>query len=145
MSAAADATYSLLGIINTVDVLRKYHQAHPDAPFPVAIMYRPQQSGRGYQCAAWQVYGGPGVKTTDDAKPHWLDHGLKTFNCFDPRQMKEPQLAAAQAWAGERYGVAAWKKLGKIRTPGDWVPAEVVDWFEVTRREAARAARLLPS
>jgi hypothetical protein len=83
----------------------------------VMLYYRPQMTGRAYQCAAWQVIH-LDEKSNPDA--HWRDHGHKTFNVFDPgvKGEKAKYLEEAKAFAKKKYGIKEWE-----RCPwGDWLP-----------------------
>lgn len=54
----------------------------------------------------WAVYR-RGYKT--DPKGDWYRYGNKAFSAYG-RADRAPKLAAAQAWAGERYGIQEWKR-----------------------------------
>ncbi len=105
----------------------------------VWIDYRPQVTGRGYQSAAWQVFGN-GFQTEDSPeRAHWRNYGLKTFNVFR-REYKQSQLEAALAWASERYGIPEWE-----RTPfGSYVPKGTVAIMRAKLADAKRAAVVAP-
>lgn len=84
----------------------------------VYLKYRPQETGRAYQSAAWQVVH---VGFQTDPGGYWRDHGHKTFDVRG-REQKDEQRAAAIGWASERYGYdpEQWK-------PGPW--GRAAGWF----------------
>ena len=88
--------------------------------FGVFAAYRPQEHGRVYTSAAWQVFR-PGFQT--DPKGHWRDYGRKTFTVGSPvREYKETSRLAAIAWASRRY----------LLDPEDWLPSpfgRAFGWF----------------
>lgn len=100
----------------------RVHNAHNFANVdgsPVYIKYRPEERGRAYRPPAWQVCR-VGYQTNPGG--HYLDNGHKTFP-IDGRDDKDPQEAAAKAWAAQRYGVTEWAK-----TPfGSWMAKAFVE------------------
>lgn len=70
------------------------------------IDYTPQETGRMYQNASWQVIG-VGFKTDPDG--HWHDYGHKTFAVYR-REEKKPQLEKAMAWCQATYGITEWER-----------------------------------
>lgn len=87
----------------------------------VYVDYRPQETGRAFLSAAWQVVR-PGFKT--DPNSYWRDYGHKTFDVWRPGKDKEPKRLEAIAWASERYGFDPdeW-----VKTPfGSYMPASVL-------------------
>lgn len=98
----------------------------------IYIDYRPQQNGRAYQCAAWQVVDASGKKT--DPGGHWQDYGHKTFNVFR-RERRASQLEAAKAWAAERYGITEWGKITGL--PGALFPVQTVTAVKAALREVS--------
>ena len=108
----------------------------------VYIAYRPQQTGRAYQPAAWQVIR-PGFRTDPDS--HWRDGLNKTFVVFEPRpgshmSDKELQRAAAEEWASDRYKVAGWVKIPGV--PGALFPDQDAAIIKAAVREARKAGAL---
>lgn len=83
----------------------------------VYVTYRPEQRGRVYTFAAWQVVR-PGYKT--DPGGHWMDHGHKTFGVRSVQE-RSAVLEEALEWASRRYGVTDWEKIPGIR--GTYFPA----------------------
>lgn len=77
----------------------------------IYLDYRPQQPGRGFVTAAWQVIR-PGFKT--DPNAHWQDRGHKTFTVGIGGNRAEAE-ARARTWAGERYGITEWVKVPGLR------------------------------
>lgn len=76
------------------------------------VSYRPQQTGRVWLSAAWQVCL-PGYNT--DPKSHWQDYGNKTF-IVPGRSAKDETFAEARAWAEAKFGPITW-----VKTPyGTW-------------------------
>lgn len=80
----------------------------------VWIQYVAGDSGRGGRSGRAQVYR-RGFKTDPDGP--WYDYGRKTFNGWETPlptdvTLRAHCLALAQAWAGERYGIAEW-----VRSP----------------------------
>jgi len=88
--------------------------------FGVFVSYRPQDHGRVYTPAAWQVIR-PGFRT--DPKGHWSDYGHKTFLVGVPvREFKDPVRLEAIVWASKRYQL----------DPEDWLPSPLgraFGWF----------------
>lgn len=77
--------------------------------------------GRGHNFQGWKVH-----KAGLDLGTHWTDHNSRCFDTF-PHEgpfafRKVAALAAAKAWASERFGVKEW-----ARTPyGSYGPADFV-------------------
>lgn len=132
MSKAAEALKSI-GCTNAYDVasLARRHGL-PD----VFLNYRSVQRGRGYRPAAWQV-----MRASEKTDPgaFWMDYGNKTFNIFGNGE-KEASLAAAEAWAAERYGVTEWVKVPGVFGGGALFPAEVGVLVKRLIKEAKAAA-----
>lgn len=70
------------------------------------IDYSPQQLGRAYHNAKWQVVG---INFHTDLNAHWADYSNKTFDIYR-REDKQPQLDLAMAWCKEQYGIEEWEK-----------------------------------
>jgi hypothetical protein len=136
MTERGEEAYRLLGLINGYQLQEAYHRAHPDEPMPPRIRYRPQDTGRAYQPAAWQVMI-PGTKTDPDG--YWRDYGEKTF-IIGGRTDRDSRLAEAITWTNERYGTTEWAKIPKLRVGGDYAPKHVVDWFLDQLKAARKAA-----
>lgn len=91
------------GVFNSHEVCKRFNPAEKK----VFISYRPQDTGRAYQSAAWQVIR-PGFKT--DPEGHWRDYGHKTFMVHG-RENRQGQLDEAIKWAnGRYYGDIEWVK-----------------------------------
>lgn len=86
-------------------------------PGRVYISWSPMEIGRLSRVAMYQVIH---LDHKTDPKGHWSDYGHKTFSIF--RDTKEQALAAAIAWADEKYGKREW-----IRSPwGDYHESAVL-------------------
>lgn len=84
----------------------------------VYIDYSPRDTGRGGHSASWQVTG---VNHKTDPSGPWYNYGRKTWTCAVSDRAEK--LAAAKAWASERYGITEWAK-----DPfGGWQDKRVVD------------------
>lgn len=127
MSAARDALVELLSIYNAHNACT-YAAEHGGTG--IYITYRPQQTGRGYLNAAWQVVR-PGFHTNPDG--HWRDRGHKTFNVFRSTT-REEQEKLAKEWASTRYGVTEWVKIPGL--PYAWFPAQDRDIIKAALRAA---------
>lgn len=134
MSKAADELREIQ-IFNGHDVVRlwvAYRTAEGLPSLPgVFLYYRPQQPGRGYHPAAYQVMR-PGYNTDPDA--FWRDNKTKTFTLF-ARDERSQALLAAQQWANERYpalrtesGEIEWATIPGM--PGDLFPVQTAQWLK---------------
>ena len=99
----------------------------------VYIAYRSADTGRSYWPAAWQVVR-PGFIT--DAGAHFRDNRCKTFTVDRVREEKEAQLAAAIAWANDRYGEQEWVKVPGL--PGCVFPRPVADYAKALIKASKR-------
>jgi hypothetical protein len=73
----------------------------------VAIIWKPQDTGRGGRNAWWQVKR-KGFLTDSQSTAYW-HHGNKTFDVFG-RDDRESTLHEAIEWARERYGFGDFAK-----------------------------------
>lgn len=80
------------GIINSYD-----YSYGGKEPF---LYYRPQITGRAYQCAAWVIH-----QKGKSWSTHWRDYGDMVFNVFR-RQEKQPQFDVAIDWMKREFGFA---------------------------------------
>lgn len=89
----------------------------------VFISYVPEETGRSYRAAGWNVCG-IGFKTDPDG--WWGNHGAKTFDVHAFRtyemthhEAKAAAFEAAKAWCVEKYGLTEWVKdpFGGYQTP----------------------------
>lgn len=87
-----------LRIFNSWDIAKRSSK--------VFVGYRPQQTGRAWQSAAWQVHH---TSRPTDPKAHFLDYGAKTFSVYR-RGEKQEKLAEAQKWATEKFGFREWER-----------------------------------
>ena len=94
------------------------HLVAKDGPEPQVMIWYLGHEGRSWADPGWRV-SRVGYKT-DPGGP-FPNQGDKVFYVFN-RTQKLPQLAAAQAWAGERYGVTAWERS----TYGSYHPAGTI-------------------
>ena len=145
MSKAADRLREIK-VYNDYDVLTIAAQI---GVVPVAVLYRPQDTGRAYQGAAWQVHH---LREKTDPDGHWRDYGHRTFTVsFYERGIvaengrsraaagNKAALAAALAWASERYGVAEWGTVPGL--PRGHFPAEAAAKVKAMLREHAKASK----
>lgn len=87
------------GIYNSHDIAKR-------AGSRLYIDYYPQQLGRAYQSAKWQVIG---MGFSTDPNAHWADYGNKTFDVFK-REDKVSQLESAMSWCKDKFGITEWER-----------------------------------
>ena len=73
----------------------------------VAIIWKPQDTGRGGRNAWWQARR-KGYLTDPESTAYW-HHGNKTFEVYG-RDDREPKLREAISWARDRYGFGEFVK-----------------------------------
>lgn len=132
MSKAANALQAI-GIFNPFNAAAR---AAADGGVGVCLDRRPEQRGRASRSAAWQVVR-PGSKT--DPEAHWQDYGNKTFT-IGYRYTDAEALAAARAWAEDRYQITAWAKIPGL--PRAEFPAGDAALVKAALKTARKAADL---
>ena len=116
--------------LREIGIMNPYNLAELGPKPQVYVDYRPAERGHWEQWAAWQVVH---VGFQSDPNGFWRDTGHKTFEAAR-RAESALQLAAAQAWAAERYHIAAWE-----RSPfGSYHPAGTIA-AAVARKTAEKA------